>query len=118
MIEPLIIILLLVFVNSTKNKIRFRFGYTLWSKLKADRWFNPAISWKNKHEWKPSWLFKTALVWVTDFWHLLKFVELNLIFATFMLLKYDKFIWQPLLIYWLIWGLLFELNYKLKWIKK
>jgi hypothetical protein len=113
--EPLIIILLLAFVNSTKNKISFRFDYTLWSKLKADRWFNPAVSWHNKHEWNPSWLFKTALVWVTDFWHFLKFIELNMIFITFILLKYNEFVWQPLLVYWGIWGLLFEANYRFKW---
>jgi hypothetical protein len=32
-------------------------------------WWNNDTAWKNKHKWKPSFLFKTALVWTTDAEH-------------------------------------------------
>jgi len=37
-------------------------------------WWNRRVSWKNKHEWQPSWLFKTALVWMTDAEHFFQMV--------------------------------------------
>ena len=41
-------------------------------------WWNTPKSWVNKHNWKPSFLFKTVLVWVTDaehFFQMLSFVS-------------------------------------------
>lgn len=43
------------------------------------RWWNTNTSFTNKHKWKPSWLFKTALVWTTDAEHF--FQILSFLFA-------------------------------------
>lgn len=50
-----------------------------WYNTKALPWLNKKTSWKNKHQWQPSWLFKTALVSLTDgehFFQLLKHLVL------------------------------------------
>ena len=33
------------------------------------KWWNTRTSHRNKHQWKPSWAFKTVLVWTTDAEH-------------------------------------------------
>lgn len=41
------------------------------------KWWNTTTSYTNKHEWQPSWAFKTVLVWTTDaehFFQLLSFL--------------------------------------------
>lgn len=37
-------------------------------------WWNSNKAWRNKHEWQPSWLFKTALVWMTDAEHFFQMI--------------------------------------------
>ena len=113
-ISPLLFVIIVVFLNVTMDKIKTRYNMTIWAKLGADWWFNPSVSWKNKHNWKPTILFKTVLVWVTDFWHLLKFLMLNVVFVWIVVLAYGEFIWQPFLIFWLFWGMIFETIYRLK----
>ena len=112
--NPILIVIIIALLNVTMDRIRFRYDYTLWSKIGIDRWCNPSLSWKNKHKWKPSWLFKTVLVWTTDLWHLLKFLMLNVIFVWIIVFAYGEFIWQPFLIFWLFWGVIFETIYNIK----
>lgn len=112
--NSILLILIMVLINSTMDKIRFRYSLTLWSKMGADWWFNPAKSWKNKHKWKPTWLFRTVLVWTTDFWHLLKFLMLNVIFVWVVVLSYGEFNITAFIAFWLFWGLIFEMNYNVK----
>lgn len=38
-------------------------------------WWNTPKSFSNKHEWKPSWVFKTVLVWTTDAEHFFQMVS-------------------------------------------
>lgn len=33
---------------------------------KISKWLNEITSYKNKHNWKPTWLFNSVLVWLTD----------------------------------------------------
>lgn len=33
------------------------------------KWWNNDTAWKNKHNWRPAWLFRTAFVWATDAEH-------------------------------------------------
>jgi hypothetical protein len=112
--DPLLLILIIALINSAMDKIRFRYELTIFSRLGADWWFDPSVSWKNKYRWKPTWLFKTVLVWVTDLWHLLKFIMLNLIFVWIIVLTYNEFLWEAFFIYWLFWGIVFETNYSIK----
>lgn len=39
-------------------------------------WWNTAKSWQNKHNWRPSWLFKTGLVWSTDAEHFFQLLSM------------------------------------------
>ena len=105
--------------NSLMDEIRFRwsrcFGQFIKPDSKAEKWFNPAIGWKNKHRFKSKFLkvlFSTALVWTTDFWHFLKAIFLNSLFAAGVLLENSNVkIGEMLLILLglnIIWGILFE----------
>ena len=47
-------------------------------------WWNTGTSWANKYNWNPSWLFKSAMVWVTDAEHF--FQMLSLITVLFAIL--------------------------------
>ena len=40
-------------------------------------WLNKNESWRYKDSYKPKWLFRTLLVWVTDGWHYYQFLFLN-----------------------------------------
>ena len=72
--------------HSEKNGWKKRLhptGEGFWN-MKARKWLNNSTSWKNKHNWKPSWLFSTALVFLTDgehFFQMLKHVALAGILA-------------------------------------
>lgn len=50
---------------------------------KLYKWFNPKISWKNKHEWFKgnkalTWLISNPLVALTDAWHTLELIRNSL----------------------------------------
>ena len=75
--------------HSEKNGWKKRLhptGGGFWN-LKARVWLNNKTSWENKHNWQPSWLFKTALVSLTDgehFFQMLKHVALAGVVAIFI----------------------------------
>lgn len=127
-ISPIVLIILVAFLSSTMDKIRYRYELTIWSRLGKSWWFDPRKSHNNKYWYSDKnyprivklvlyFIFTTVLVWTTDFWHFLKFIKLNLIFIWIIILFYGQFCIIPLLIFWLFWGIVFEMNYKLKWIK-
>ena len=131
-ISPLLLVILVAFLDSTMDKIRTRYDITIWSRLSngsKDWWFNPSVSWYNKYWYMikkyPNvvkillhFIFTTVLVWITDFWHFLKFIKLNLIFIWVIILTFGNFSLILLLVFWLFWGLVFEMNFKLKWNKE
>tara|TARA_R110000851_G_scaffold68410_1_gene153957 strand:+ start:40 stop:411 length:372 start_codon:yes stop_codon:yes gene_type:complete len=49
-------------------------NYGVWN-TKVRPWLNNETSWKNKHNMRPSWLFKTALVGFTDGEHLFQLLK-------------------------------------------
>lgn len=79
--------------------------------LVHNKFWNPDISWKNK--WKDGnplkgekfWQSSRALVFLTDGWHLMKFVRNLFIFASFLVLPDYSFA------YLLMWVLLMRLLY-------
>ena len=81
----MITILLLVIAgicNSIMDVLENKFNTSIFSNYKNQNWINPVLSWKNK--WKngdpdkgEKFLFSsTALVCLTDLWHLSKFIML------------------------------------------
>ena len=53
-------------------------------------WWNTPRSFTNKHEWKPNWLFKSAMVWVTDAEHFFQmFSLLSVVASTYILAGWE-----------------------------
>ncbi len=116
MIWIILLAILAVAANATMDEIKQHwtriFAYWFSPEKKITKWFNPAISWENKywtHNKYLDWVFMSPLVFVTDFWHFLKFIMLNSIYGIIILLIEVDIHW-----YWLIigmnfaWGVLFE----------
>lgn len=89
----LIIICSLLFLSGIcegmVEALRFRYQSVKRLLNTSDRFWNPAISWKNKYKngdpaQGAKFLFSTnALVWLTDGYHLMNFVSNCLLFAAF-----------------------------------
>ena len=111
-----------IVANATMDELRFHwdrfFGRIAKPGSKLEKWMNPNISWVNKYKFKSSiltYLFSTAFVWVTDFWHLLKAIHLNSIFIIVLYLI-DSSMSLPTLLIWLgivnlVWGGIFEMTF-------
>lgn len=116
----ILLAILICLCNCTQDEIRFHWERTFGKFIKPDTflydWTNPAVSWANKYFSQNvfvRFIFSTVLVWVTDLWHLLKFVIINAIFIIFLLLINEPFVWWrwiiELAVLNLCWGILFEL---------
>jgi len=111
---------LICFCNCTQDEIRFHWSRTFGKHIKEDSfwydWMNPSVSWANKY-WSENpvlrFLFSTALVWMTDLWHLLKAIIINAVFVAVLILIDEPFVWWRWLIILAVlnflWGILFEL---------
>jgi len=113
--------------SSTMDEIRFHWTriFAYWFKMpkegplfsKAEMWFNPNLSHVNKYKWVKNkylqWFLKSPLVFITDFWHLLKFILLNSLYGiiTLLLIEYAN---VTISWWWLLigmnfgWGLFYE----------
>ena len=122
MIFLLLLILLSGFFEGLMDRIQFHYNGSLFSKLKNQVFWNPSISWKNK--WKlgdpqkgPKFFMSTTLfVFITDAWHLFKFIRNTLIFISlgFLSFRSDDFYLLSfiLLISRILYGVGFWLSYK------
>ena len=74
--------------NGIMDDLQFHYQDTIFSKLKKERFWNPAISWTNKYAHdkegkliKPLrpkfWGSANFFAFTTDAWHLFKFIHLN-----------------------------------------
>jgi hypothetical protein len=107
--------------SNTMDEIRFHwsraFGYWF-NNYKLEQWFNPSHSWENKY-WSENkyiqWIFMSPLVFITDFWHFLKFLMLNCIYGIIVLLVHELGVemhWIWLMIGMNIgWGFFYEFVY-------
>lgn len=120
MIKVIILAVIAAFFNATSDEIRFHWDRTFGKFIKPDtrlyNWMNPSVSWTNKYFSENKvirFLFSTVFVFVTDFWHLLKFLILNCLFLIFLILIEEPFVWWKWLIELavlnILWGILFEL---------
>lgn len=79
MILTLILVFIAAIANACMDTIWNHYDNSIFAKLPYQNWLNPKISYVNK--WKPKskigdLIMSTALVWITDFWHNLKFIML------------------------------------------
>ena len=125
MIWIILLAFLAVAANATMDEIRFHWDriFRYWfidKKYPAktgwiEGWFNPSISWQNKY-WSKNkyiqWIFMSPLVFITDFWHFLKFIMLNSIYGIIILLIEVDIRWWWLLIgFNFAWGVVYEFTY-------
>ncbi len=115
--------ILAIMASNTLDEIRYHwkrvFAHWFKDKPKLEKWFNPAISWNNKY-WSDNkyiqWIFMSPLVFITDFWHFLKFVMLNCFYGILSLMMIEFGIFH-MKWYWLIlgmnvaWGIIYEFSY-------
>ena len=105
-------------LDATQDEIRFHwsriFGH--WFKVgsKAEQWFNPAKSWINKYKDSKllTFLFSRPLVFLTDFWHMLKFIKINSILAIILIqFNLQWSVWEYVVAFALLnlgWGIFYE----------
>jgi len=81
----IILIVLAGICNAIMDVLKTRYNTSIFSSCKNQTWLKPALSWRNK--WKdgdplngPKFFGSTTfLVFLTDFWHLTKFLMLGFI---------------------------------------
>lgn len=110
----IILMALAGFFNACMNVLRFRWDNCIFKDWKNQNWINPVLSWPNK--WKPTskfgdFVMSTMLVWVTDFWHLLKF--LMLLSISLSIVFYTPIInwWIDWIFYFLAFTVIFEISF-------
>lgn len=114
-----VVTIVLAVINATMDEIQFHWDRSFKKLFKVDsnaeQWFNPHKSWLNKWRSKSkvvNWLMSVPFVFVTDFWHALKFLFLNIIFGyiTIAGLGQTKFldILAGFIIFNILWGIFFE----------
>lgn len=117
MVQSLIIAGVLLIIagifKAIQDKISFHWDKSIFSKIKNKKtiqWFNPILSWKNKHEWFKNnkfltWVISNPLVLITDAWHLFGFLKNFLILLAGILL--------PLQLYSVLFYFVFTLTFHL-----
>ena len=108
--------LILIFLSgifcACMDKLRFHYSKSIFSKWPSQDWVNPSVSWTNK--WLPKskigdLLMSTVFVFVTDFWHLCKFIMITLLLLAVVV--YNPMInwYVDLFIYYCTFTITFEL---------
>lgn len=109
--------ILAVAANATMNEIQFHWNriFRHWfpNHNRISKWFNPTVSWQNKYLFPDNklltFILSSPLVFLTDFWHFLKFVMLNSIYGIIILLMEADIHWAWLILgFNLAWGVLWE----------
>ena len=87
----IILAFIAVIANIIMDEIRFHwkdtFGLFIKEGTKFEQWMNPSKSWTNKYISSNRilrFIFSTALVWTTDFWHFLKAIILLCVFSIYI----------------------------------
>jgi hypothetical protein len=81
----IILMVLAGIANAIMDVLKTRYNSSIFASWPKQTWLKPSLSWRNK--WKdrdskkgPKFFGSTTfLVWLTDFWHLAKFLMLMLI---------------------------------------
>jgi hypothetical protein len=108
----LILIFLAGICNACMDMLRFHYSTSIFSKWPNQNWVNPSLSWTNK--WKfdsklGDLIMSTIFVWITDFWHLSKFIMLLLLFSSIVFYQPIINWWADLIIFYCTFTITFEL---------
>jgi hypothetical protein len=121
MIISLILIFLAGIANSCMDVLKTRWSTCIFRFWPNQDWVDPEKSWKNKWMSKYKWvdfIMSTSLVFLTDFWHLCKFLMLILLLSS--IIFYHTII-NPLidlLLLYCVFTVTFEFFYRKIFIKK
>lgn len=122
----LILMILAGGLNACMDVLQFKYQHSIFKTWKKQQWVNPVLSSQNK--WKYNevgvWLGEkfigssTIFVFVTDFWHLCKFLMLSFIMSS--VIFYQPLInwWADFLIFYCAFTITFELFFSKFLIKK
>lgn len=109
--------ILAIVANATMDEIRFHwdriFDYWIPDHTAMYRWMCPHWSWRNKYVFRDNkfltFILSSPLVFITDFWHFLKFIMLNSIYGIIILLIEVDMHWAWLILgFNLAWGVFYE----------
>lgn len=120
-IDKIIAVAIIAYIWSVLDKIRWNYPTTIFSKIGGEgiqRSLNPNLSQQIKWRFKPAildFLFSTCLVWITDLWHFVKMLLLCAIFYTLYKFKPDQKWWIEVLVMFVVYGAVFEMNYQMDW---
>jgi hypothetical protein len=110
----LILMILSGMFNACMDMLKTHYSVSIFSNWKNQNWVDPSLSWVNK--WKPESKFgdlimSTLLVFVTDMWHMCKF--LMLLSIMFAIVFYQPIFvwWADILIFYVAFSGAFELFY-------
>lgn len=92
-VKLIILAICITICNVIMDTLRFHYSKTFGLFIKPDsnldKWLNPSKSWTNKYIFKSkllTFVFSTILVWITDAWHFLKAIIINLSFIIYLVL--------------------------------
>ena len=114
MILTAILMLLFIACDAAQDAITHNFEKSIFRNLNP-YYFDPSKSWVNKYKDNnplegPKFFGSTTfLVWLTDFWHLLKFIKMNCIWIALAVSTY----WWIYPLGMLFHGVFFEVFYRL-----
>ena len=75
----IILMILAGIFNACMDVLKVRFKRSIFSTWKNQNWIDPSLSWHNKWKYNSKLgrlIMSTALVWLTDLWHLSKMLML------------------------------------------
>jgi hypothetical protein len=93
----LILFILAGIMNACMDVLDYRWDTSIFRFWPWQKWVNPSLSWGNKWRFDSKildFLFSTALVWLTDFWHCCKM----LMYVSMIL---GAVFYHPLINWWL-----------------
>ncbi|MDD5649177.1 MAG: hypothetical protein PHF86_01985 [Candidatus Nanoarchaeia archaeon] len=117
----IILILLASIFNSCMDVLKTRWSKSIFRFWPNQDWIDPTKSWKNKWMSKYNWvdfIMSTSLVFLTDFWHLCKFLMIVLFCLSAILYKPLMNNILDLLIFYCTFTITFEVFYSKILIKK
>lgn len=110
-----ILMLLFVVSDAMQDAITWNFDQSVFRNLNP-LYFDPSQSWVNKYkdnnplEGEKFFGSTTFFVWLTDFWHMLKFIKMNCIWVA---LSVGTCLWWLYFVGMVFHGVVFELAYRI-----
>jgi len=120
----LILLILGGIFSACVDVLRFRWNTSIFRNWPNQLWVNPNFSWRNK--WKDGDPEKgekflgssTIFVWLTDFWHLCKFIMILLFVGSIVFYNPMIVWWLDIIILYCSFTIIFELFFSIILVKK